>query len=198
MYMKFIRDTNWQEVSEGWRSREADNPGWIECATKIKGWADWESWRNFTAEQIGAKNRGWKIFQFPNPLEEIPQMLIGPYSGWQSRVENKNSTSFADLLELPDQLAEWRNNSGVLKILNALPFATEMIGLKRMDNNKIVCIDGHHRAVAISLAKRQNKTIDFTNTPVMIDLTELEVDDCHLLDAVLRRGTVKDSPIETV
>jgi len=97
--MKLIERTTWHDVFEGWRIREANNPDWIECATK-KGWPDWESWRSFTAKQIDAENREWKIYQFTNPTEEISEMLIGPYAGWQSRAISKNNTTF-DRSRLP-------------------------------------------------------------------------------------------------
>lgn len=190
--MKFIKDTTWQEIFDGWREREADNPGWIECATKIKGWPDWESWRSFTGEQINAKNREWKIYQFEYPLEEIPEMLIGPYSGWQSRVLNKNKTTFKELLEIPAQLEEWSRHSGLLSIVNGLPFTTEFIGLIRKDLDKIVCLEGHHRATAMVLAKKQGLKIDFSQTSVTIALTELAGENCQLLDEVLKRGTSKN------
>jgi len=190
--MKYIKNTNWQEVFAGWRDREANNPGWIECATKIKGWPDWESWRSFTAQQIDAPNRDWKIYQFSDPMQEIPEMLIGPFSGWQSRVTNKNKTTFKELLEIPVQYEEWAKHSGVLAMMNGMPFATELIGIVRKDLNKIVCLEGHHRATAIALAQKQEKKIDFSQTPITIALTELAAGDSHLLDEVLKRGTSKN------
>jgi hypothetical protein len=189
--MKFIKDIDWHKVFEGWREREADNPAWIECATKIKGWSDWESWRSFTAKRFNAENRDWKIFQFENPLEEIPAMLIGPYSGWQSRVININHSTFKELLEIPGQYDELNKNSGVLAIMKGLPFSTELIGIVRKDNNKIVCIDGHHRATAIALAEKQGLIIDFSKVKVTIALSELDEEDCYLIDEILKRGTSK-------
>lgn len=189
--MKFIKDTTWQEVFEGWRSREAGNPGWIECSTKVKGWPDWESWRSFTAQQINAEKRSWKIYQFENPLEEVPAMLMGPYSGWQSRATSKNKMTFKELLEMPRQYEEWSKHAGVLAIVSGLPFATEMIGLVRKDNKKIVCLDGHHRATAITLAKKQSKNIDFSQLPVTIALSQLPAEECRILDEILMRGTSK-------
>ncbi|KKT26376.1 MAG: hypothetical protein UW11_C0014G0001, partial [Parcubacteria group bacterium GW2011_GWA2_43_9b] len=59
----FIKNTTWPEVFEGWQDREAKDPGWIECATKIKDWSDWESWRKYTATQLRADNREWKIYK---------------------------------------------------------------------------------------------------------------------------------------
>jgi hypothetical protein len=190
--MQFIGNTTWQEIFEKWRSREANNPNWIECATKIKGWPNWEAWRSFTAQQIDAVNRKWEIYQFCNPLEEIPEMLIGPFWGWQSRVNNKNKTTFKELLEIPKQYEEWSKHPGISAIINELPFVTELIGLVRKDVDKIVCFEGHHRAVAVSLAKKQNKIIDFSKTPITIALTDLAADHCQLLDILLQRGTAKN------
>ncbi|HNW56047.1 MAG TPA: hypothetical protein PKN62_03190, partial [bacterium] len=65
------------------------------------------------------------------------------------------------------------------------------IGLIRKDTNKIVCIDGHHRATTITLANKQNKIINFSQTPVTIALAELAIDECQLLDKMLERGTKK-------
>jgi len=192
--MKKVKDTSWQVVFEGWRSREAHNPNWIECA-KIKGWPDWESWRSFTVQQIDASHRKWKIFQFSDPMREIPDMLIGPYSQWQSRVINTNQTTFKELLEIPEQYREWSSHAGILSIMNGMPFATELIGLIRKDSNTIVCLEGHHRATAISLAQKQNKKIDFSQTAIMIALAEISSDECILFDELLQRGTTKNEEV---
>jgi hypothetical protein len=188
--MKPLRDTTWQEVFAGWRKREAGNPGWIECATKLKGWPDWESWRSFTAGQFSAESRTWRYYQFSEPLREVPEMMLGPFTGWQSRVPLKNRATFKELLALPGQGDFWSGHAGVKTIMDGLPFATELIGLIRPDTNKIVCIDGHHRATAIALAQRQGRPIDFSGTPVTVALAELTSEECApLLDAMLMRGT---------
>jgi len=189
--MKFINDTTWEDVFAGWRDREATNPGWIRCANE-KGWPDWESWRRFTASQIGADKREWKIFEFAEPVEEIPKMLLGPYSGWQSRVSKKNSSSFEDLLDIPEQLEFFGKHEGVLSMLNGLPFTTEFIGLVREDSDKVVCIEGHHRATAIALAKRQGKQIDWSGAKITIALARIPAAGCLLFDEVAKRGMSKN------
>ncbi|MDD5252200.1 MAG: hypothetical protein PHT12_06250 [Patescibacteria group bacterium] len=189
--MKCVKVTTWADVFEGWRAREASNPGWVKCATEIKGWPDWESWRRFTASQIGADQRTWQLFEFTDPAEEIPKMLVGPYSNWQSRLPAPNTASFEDLLNIPEQAAFFGQHDGVISIMNGLPFSTEFIGLVREDTNKIVCLEGHHRAVAIALAKRQGKLIDFGGTRMTIALANLPKDECRLLDEALKRGSSK-------
>lgn len=190
--MKFNRETTWGEVFEGWRDREANNPGWVECATKIKGWSDWESWRRFTASQIKAEDRKWQIFDFTDPLNEVPNMLIGPYGGWQSRVIKKNKTTFQELLGIREQYDFFNNHNGVLSILKGLPFPTEFIGFIRKDLDTIVCLEGHHRATALALAKMKGAQIDFTRTPITIALAELSQAEIGLLDEILKRGTSKN------
>ncbi|MBI2099404.1 hypothetical protein HYT45_03275 [Candidatus Uhrbacteria bacterium] len=191
--MKYVKNTTWEDVFKGWRDREANNPGWVHCATKIKGWPDWESWRRFTAKQIDAEDRKWQIFEFSNPMEEVSQMLIGPYSGWQSRVISKNSTTFQELLEIPEQYEHFSKHEGVISILNGLPFTTEFIGLLREDINKVVCVEGHHRATAMALAGQQKRQIDFNNHKITIALSRLPVKECYLFDELLKRGSSKNT-----
>ena len=189
--MTFLSHTSWEEVFAGWRGREAQNPAWIRCATEVKGWPDWESWRQFTAHQLNATTREWQIFAFDNPMDEIPRMLLGPYSGWQSRAPQKNATSFEQLLAIPEQREHFRNHAGVQSIMTGLPFVTQFIGLIRDDTQRIVCIEGHHRTAAITLAKLDQKTIDFSRTRVTIALAHLSVHEISLLDTILARGTSK-------
>ncbi|KKR08488.1 MAG: hypothetical protein UT32_C0001G0008 [Parcubacteria group bacterium GW2011_GWC2_39_14] len=187
--MRLLRPTTWPEIFAKWREREASNSGWVECATKIKGWPDWESWRRFTADQINATKRTWQFYQFDNPMEEVPNMLLGPYSSWQDGLVNKNDTTFEELLEIPEQYDRFSKHLGVLSIMKALLFKTELIGLIRKDNNKLVCIEGHHRATAISLAKKNGNKIGFFEISISISLAEINLDECMLFDEMLKRGT---------
>ncbi len=191
--LKFIEDTTWKEVFEGWRGREANNPGWIRTATEVKGWPDWESWRRFSAAQIGAEKRSWKIYEFIDPMNDVPVMLVGPYGGWQEKLSEKNKNSFEELLAMPENYEFFKNHSGVEALINNFPCPTEFIGLVREDNGKVVCLEGHHRATAVALAKKEGKEIDCKN--IRIALTRLPKDECSILDEVLRRGTSKTPEI---
>lgn len=190
--MRLIKNTTWEKVFESWKKRESSNPDWIRCATEIKGWPDWESWRKHSASQIMAEKRDWQIHEFTDPIREIPAMLVGPYSGWQSRLPQKNVATFEDLLSIPKQLEKFSKHDGVISIMNGLPFTTEFIGIVRDDINKIVCLEGHHRATAIGLVKKQGKEIDFSGIKVTIALSHLLKDEVHLLDEILKRGSSKN------
>lgn len=191
--MKYIGNISWEHVFEGWRQREADNPGWIRCATEIKGWSDWESWRKYSARQIQADQREWRLYAFENPSQEIPAMLLGPYTGWQSRVPKKNVATFEDLLNIPEQFDAFRKQKGILSMMESLPFSTQFIGVIHDGAQQIVCLDGHHRATAIALAKKLDKKIDFSGVSVTIALTRFSPDEANVFDEVLARGTSKPS-----
>lgn len=191
--LKFVGDTTWEKVFEKWRNREAKNPGWVNTATEIKGWPDWESWRRFTASQIGAEKRVWKIYEFEDPVNDISAMLVGPYGGWQGRLLEKNKNSFEELLNIPDNYEFFKNHAAVSALTKNFPCPTEFIGLAREDNGKVVCIEGHHRATAIALAKKEGRKIDCKN--IRIALARLPKDECQIFDEVLRCGTSKNPEI---
>lgn len=132
----------------------------------------------------------WQLFEFTDPMNEMPAMLIGPYTGWQSRVANKNTSTFEDLLNDPKQYEFFSKHTKILSMMKNFP-AVELIGFIREDVNKVICIEGHHRATAVALAKKQGKQINFKSNP-RIALARLPVDKLHVLDETLQRGSAKN------
>ncbi|MCK5413371.1 MAG: hypothetical protein KAI57_03260 [Candidatus Pacebacteria bacterium] len=188
--MKFVQKTTWKEVFQGWKDSEVDNPEWIYCATKIKGWPDWESWRNYTATQGDLQNRNWSIFEFENPIDEVSKMLIGPFSGWQSQVQKKNLSSFSDLINIPKEYKHFKSSKKIISILKNQSFNSNLIGIVREDINQIVCIEGHHRATALAIAKKEGIEINF-DKPVRIALARLPKEETFLIDRALKKGSCK-------
>lgn len=189
--LKFIKTTTWEGVFQDWKQREGNDPGWIHCATEIKGWPDWESWRRFSASLIHAEDRAWEIYEFTDPMRDIPAMLVGPFTGWQSRLPKPNVYSFAQLVEIPEQAAFFRAHEKVAGVMKHFPSSTMFIGLRREDSGSIVCLEGHHRATAVALSLQDGAEIDFGGR-VQIALAVLRSDEASLLDQVLARGSSKD------
>lgn len=186
----FVKNTIWQEVFEGWKNREGNESGWIECATKIKGWPDWESWRQYSAAQFGAEKREWKIYRIADANKVVPEMLVGPYTGWQSRLSVKNALSFADMLEIPENYESFSKNDKVLDLMKNWPVSTQFVGVIRTDNKKIVCIEGHHRATAVVLAMKNSQPLKL-GEDITIALCELAMAEEKLLDEMLAKGSQK-------
>ncbi|MBI4257310.1 hypothetical protein HY626_04625 [Candidatus Uhrbacteria bacterium] len=189
--LKRIRPTTWQEVFQDWKQREGNDPGWIHCATVLKGWESWEAWRRFTAEQIKASQREWAIFELTDPMSEIPSMLVGPFTGWQSRLPAPNKHTFADLVHIPEQELLFRAYEKVVSMMKNFPPLTTFIGLQIEGTDRIVCMEGHHRATAVAIAALDGKQIGFGGS-VQIALATLKIDEHNLLDNVLARGSSKN------
>lgn len=187
--MKYLKNTTYKEIFESWREQEGNNLEWLKIAHK-KGWPDWESWRRYSASQIQADKREWKIYQFENPLEEISAMLIGPYTGWQKDLPEKNKLSFAETMQIPKRLKWAQNHSKVQSILKNFPADTQFIGIIRADNEKIVCLEGHHRAIAVAFAKQTSQPIIFSGK-ITIAIAEFALGEEILLDKALEKGSTK-------
>ena len=187
--MNIIRRISWEEIFSGWAEREEKNPGWIRTATEVKGWPDWRSWRLFSAEQMRLPSRVWTLYEFTDPMNEIPAMLVGPYSGWQSKLPAPNQGTFADLVAIPKEYTFYSENANIVGMADQYPADTQMFGVRRPDG-KIVCLEGHHRAVCVALAARDGKTIHFSQ-PMQIAIADLGADEEDLLNQVLARGTSK-------
>lgn len=186
--MNVIKPTTWLEVFENWREREGNDPAWIHCATKTKGWPDWESWRRHTAEQLGAPGLEWQIAEFEDPANEIPEMLVGPFGAWQERVKKKNLNSFSEMLDDPKQLKFFNDHQKVLDMMYRFPAPTQLIGIIREDLNKIVCIEGHHRVAAVALAQKLGHQMEFRGK-VEIAIAKIPLENVDIFDKVLERGT---------
>jgi len=184
----FLKNATWQEVFEEWKNREANDPGWINCAVNIKGWPDWASWRSYTAALLGAEKREWKIYKILEPQKFIPKMLVGPYGGWQKRLPEKNILSFSQMLEITQNYEELSENDKVSSMINNFPVGTQFIGLVCSDNKKIVCLEGHHRATAVALAVKNGQALNLGEENT-IALCELAMGEEKLLDEVLEKGT---------
>jgi len=186
--LSFVRPITWEEVFAGWREREANNPSWVECATKIKGWPDWESWRLHTASQLHLQDRAWALYEVKDPGAFLPSLLMGPFSGWQKYTEKKNVLSFAELLTLPEPQDFFLHHPAVSSLMKQFPAPTELIGLVREDIQKIVCVEGHHRAAAVTLGQILRNPVEFSGS-VFIALASLKKEEISLLDRTLEQGS---------
>ena len=115
-------------------------------------------------------------------------MLVGPYTGWQDRLPVKNVLSFAEMLEIPQNYEMLSKNNKVLGMMKNWPANTQFIGIMRADNNKIVCVEGHHRATAVALTAKNNQPLKLDGD-ITIVLCDLALGEEKLLDEMLVKGS---------
>jgi len=183
----------WSTLFERWAKREEDDKGWQECATKVKGWEGWREWRTFMAEQFGASQRKWAIYQILNPNEFLPKLQVGPFQGPQNAFlkgyQGEPLTgTFEDAARLNG--AELVKNSKVSDMIHNFPLETELLGI-RFPNGDITCMEGTHRSLATAIAKSIEQPIDFSVRKLTIAITEFTEEERKILSDMLKRGSNK-------
>lgn len=187
MELKDITSVTWEAVFVAWQERESRNPAWIQCAHD-KGWKSWQAWRGHTAQLLDAPAQAWQRAVISDPARDIPAMLLGPFQGWQSRVKKTLEVSFGELLADAEQEVHFRGHDAVISIMKGLPFETELIGYLHEETGQMICLDGHHRACAITLAARDDKRIAY-NDQITIAYATVSSEMWHRFSEVLNRGT---------
>lgn len=182
--LKFLRNSTWEEIFQVWKTHEGSDPAWIKFAREVKGWPDWETWRRHSVEKIQPEKRNWDIFEITDLESDIPTMLLGPYEGWQKFFASKNTASFEDLLKNPEAYEFFSKHEKILALFDNFPVNSQFIGLKREDSGKIVLIEGHHRAAAIVIARKNGVNISLPKSNT-IAIALLAVSEIELLDKIL-------------
>lgn len=192
--LKKVKHTTHEEVLAQWAESEADDLGWIQCATEVKGWDSWHDWRGHTMSLLRASERRWVTYQIVDPLPYFREMLIGPYGAWQEPLLDKNLTTFQKAVRTTAFYKKFYNNPKVVSLIKDFPEVTTLMGIFREDLVQTVCVEGHHRIAAAVFAAHQGKPIDFSNREVFINLFVLPASECEFIHTILARGTTKIPP----
>jgi len=177
---------NWEEIFKRWQESEGVMVEWQKIAQQ-KGWQTWEEWRGSWVKNFEAQNREWFRYVILDPVQTVPHFQIVPSPAWQINFskDERNKHTFAELFEkVTFQYDKVRG------ILNNFPEPTEFIGIC-LPNKKIVLVEGHHRASALTLAKKEGRKINFNKLPT-IALTFFKEGEEKIIDSLLARGTTKE------
>lgn len=188
--LNYIQEVGWEDVFNGWRQREANNSNWIDCATRVKGWPNWEEWRRFMAGQFLAESRKWIRYRVLDPATFLPNQQIGPFQGWhlldyfkehpEVPMEQRTFTKAVELFR-----EKLLGNPKIQGLMSDFPLKTELIGLPG------ICMEGSHRSAAVALAEVLKTPIDFSNREVTIVIGSPLPNDEALLAEMLQRGSHK-------
>lgn len=187
---RYKRDLTWEEIFAQWTQNESHEEGWQKTAQK-KGWANWKEWRTYLAETLlGLHQKEWKLYGIDNPIGVIPQFLVGPFNSWQKIVppDKINEITFREYLELDVQ--RWKTHGKVQELLNNVPLRTQLIGLIEPETSRIVCVEGTHRCMSVTLASHEGIQLA-TNREIEIALAPLGKEGKEFLLKTLYTGSHK-------
>ena len=172
-------------IFTNWQNSEASNPAWIYSAIQVKGFATWFDWRMHTANILQLPTRNWQLYTSSKPEIDVPKMLLGPFDSWQKRAKTVFSTRFEQLVQNPVQYAFFTQHAKIKQLMNDLPFAIQFIGLIHEQTGQIICIEGHHRAVAITVSAIQGTLYNWLPDQCNFALARIETSEFHTLHTLL-------------
>lgn len=179
MHMKsqllYTNPASWTDIFDTWESQEGSDPVWQRFAKEEKGWDFWRAWREHQASYIDAQQLSWQMYTIRDPNTFFPNVLMGPYKGWQSQYPESeyHIHTFQDLVR--DHLSWVESNPGIRARAEHIPMDTQYIGIYAVDEDAIILYEGHHRAAAITLRMYRGNPIVFTSLPKMA-LTTMDAD----------------------
>ena len=183
--LKYLKQTTWKNVFATWKQHEGSDPAWQKFAVEERGFDSWEAWRSAQSEKVHAADLDWNIYTITNPNDFILDLLLGPFRGWQKFFEEKLQHTVQDIV---DKEFDWINNHNKTKELRKnFPEKTQFIGLYLPWVNKMMLYEGHHRAAAITVAKKVGTPLVFDNLPT-IALAEIKQENWKFLEALLEQG----------
>lgn len=187
MALEYQHPVEWEDVFDSWRRDEAVQPGWQECAKK-KGWPDWESWRLNMAGQLALEKRDWHLFRVFQPMEVLPQMVVGPFQSWQRHLppEKRNKVTFAEYLDI--ESSRLVQNHKIMEIIRRFPVRTQLIGLADLDKKRVICLEGTHRSIAVAASRKHGFALPY-QLEVRLALAKLQDGDWAIFDQMSNRGS---------
>jgi hypothetical protein len=155
-----------------------------------KGFTSIAEWRLATCLRMGMDKKAWRLEELNNPVEVIPNIIIGPYQGWSKFFENKLQTSYIQALDIPD-FFEWvKKHDRIPWVIKNFPLETTLIVFKKPDGS-LIHIEGGHRMCAVAYCNKIGQPIDFTDRKVFLAVTDITEDEVPELLTQLRLGTDK-------
>lgn len=146
---KFIKSLRWGDVFDIWETNEATDESWILHATKDRGFASWQAWRQTHAHKLRLAGLKWGLFEITD-TEKITSFHAGPFGAWAKYYGEKNSISFSELIKFPDAQA----NKRLQKMIKNFPDRMNLIGVVR-PSGLITIIEGTHRCLAMAYLQSQ-------------------------------------------
>ncbi|MEK7598494.1 MAG: hypothetical protein AAB487_02050 [Patescibacteria group bacterium] len=168
--LEFVKDIKWSDIFNIWKEGEAQQDSWKKHWEE-RGFKSWEEWRNAYAEPLDPQNLQWSLYRINDPIIDLPHFYGVPSRGWVDKAYGgKTTMELKDLVALP-LISE---NEKVAFIKKDFPNETMLTGI--VYDNRIVLIEGQHRACALaSWDKEASLNSKITIALATLDKTEIPI-----------------------
>jgi len=155
-----------------------------------KGFTSIAEWRLATALRLGMDKKEWQKVTIENPGEELPNIIVGPYTGWQRLLDHSLETTFGQAVEIPEFLEWCKTHDRIVPLAEKFPQETPVILYRRPDG-KFIQVEGGHRICAVAYAKKIGKPIRFNPNSITALVAEADQQDLENMRVFLNQGTGK-------
>ena len=158
---------------------------------KQKGFSSITEWRLSTALRLGLDKLSWRLVDIKNPSKTLPKIIIGPYQGWSIFFKNKLTTTFVELVKIPEARNWLKTHDRINPIRKNFPKASTIILLQK-PNGDYIHIEGGHRICAVSYAQTLGKPIKFgKQKSIQAAVAKISNAELTKLKKFLKQGTNK-------
>lgn len=183
---------SFEEVFGIWMDNEAvEVPGRnLLKVAQEKGFGTVRDWRMATALRLGMDAKEWRLFTVTDPNGFLPNVLMGPYQGWQQFMPQKLTASFADALNVK-AFYEWcQTHDRVKHLAQNFPVPSTVI-LFKLPNGRFMQVEGGHRMCAVAYRVHKGQPIQFPENTVRAAVADITDGEFQQLFVFLRQGTDK-------
>lgn len=189
---EIINDMTFDEVFKIWIDNEVGQPDGrdVLSVAQEKGFSSVVEWRLATALRLGMDKKNWDLETIANPDVTLPQIIVGPFQGWQRFLTRHLETTFAQAMEIPEFFEWCKTHDRIVPLSEKFPLPTKLILYRRPDGT-LIHVEGGHRICAVAYANKIGEPIDFYLDSVQAAVADVTEQDIKQMQEFLKQGTQK-------
>ncbi len=146
--LKNLGVVSWERIFDQWRRGEQWQKMW-QNHWRERGFDSWDEWRTNYIAPLRPEQRRWNLYRIDD-LAEVTEFYGVPSRAWIEKCYNGEMTmKLADIVNHPIVT----DNEKIHSIRQNFPLSTMLTGV--INNDRIVLVEGMHRACALTLSARR-------------------------------------------
>jgi hypothetical protein len=143
MSLQRVDKIDYDELEENWR--DSEGLVWSDHWEK-RGYKNWREFRQARIKMMELDKLSWAVHLSTEPTVDAGKMYCDASTGWSRFYTDREQSTFSTLKDHPF----FQNHERVLDMREKFPKSTYLIGLSNPRDERIILVDGHHRATALA------------------------------------------------